>query len=140
MLRKIAKGLTGSEDLALTITRGLPNNVTTEMDLVFWEIAQTIQGDSDACQHVQNSTPEELAEEYLNEQLPTTAQTAIDDFMQRYGMRGLGEIDLGRPRWREEPTQIMGILRSYLQIEDQSTAPDVLFRRAESEAGEATNE
>jgi pyruvate,water dikinase len=48
--------------------------------------------------------------------------------MKRYGMRGLAEIDLGQPRWREEPTSIMQILQSYLQISEEM-APDVLFER-----------
>ncbi|MCJ7659077.1 MAG: PEP-utilizing enzyme, partial [Anaerolineales bacterium] len=129
--------LTGSGDLALEITRGLPNNVTTEMDLALWETAQTIRADTSARQHMQNATPEELAVAYLREKLPPPAQKAIWGFMKRYGMRGLGEIDLGRPRWREEPAYIMGILRSYLQIDEQSLAPDALFARAEIDAGTA---
>jgi len=140
ILRKIANQLTGSGDLALELTRGLPNNVTTKMDLILWETAQSIHADTSACQHMQNSTAEELADEYLNDKLPPIAQRAVADFLQRYGMRGLGEIDIGRLRWREEPTYIMGILRSYLQIDEQSLAPDVLFARAEMEAETASAE
>ena len=55
-------------------------------------------------------------------------------------MRGPGEIDIGRPRWREEPAPIMGILRSYLQIEDESMAPDVVFKRSEQTADRAIEE
>jgi len=140
ILRKIANQLTGSGDLALELTRGLPNNVTTEMDLTLWETAQTIRADTSARQHMQSATPEELADEYLSDQLPPSAQQVIAGFMKRYGMRGLGEIDIGRARWREDPTHIMGVLRSYLQIEEQSLAPDAIFERAENEAEAAITE
>ena len=49
-------------------------------------------------------------------------------------MRGVGEIDLGRPRWREDPKPIMQVLQSYLQIEDPDQAPDAVFARGAAAA------
>ncbi|MCK4726267.1 MAG: hypothetical protein KAT29_10700, partial [Anaerolineales bacterium] len=43
ILNRISTHLTGSWDLALEITRGLPNNVTTQMDLDLWETARLIR-------------------------------------------------------------------------------------------------
>jgi pyruvate,water dikinase len=57
-------------------------------------------------------------------------------FMERYGMRGLAEIDLGRPRWRENPAYVMQIVTSYLYIVDSEQAPDAVFRRG-SQVAEA---
>ena len=51
-------------------------------------------------------------------------------------MRGVGEIDLGQPRWREDPTSVMHTLQSYLQIEPKF-APDVLFEKGARAAEEA---
>jgi pyruvate,water dikinase len=73
-------------------------------------------------------------------QLPPVAQTAVAAFLEQYGMRGIGEIDLGRPRWREDPTQIMQVLGSYLQIKDPTKAPDAVFRRSQQEAEECIAE
>jgi len=56
--------------------------------------------------------------------------------MEKYGMRGTGEIDFGQPRWREDPTSIMHTLQSYLNI-DEASAPDVLFRKGEQAASKA---
>ncbi|MCK5430594.1 MAG: hypothetical protein KAI94_14040, partial [Anaerolineales bacterium] len=140
LLNKIATHLTGSGDLALEITRGLPNNVTTEMDLALWGTAQAIRSDLNALHFMQNSPAHILACEYLEGQLPETAQVAISSFMERFGMRGIGEIDIGRPRWREHPTHIMQVLHSYLQIEDQFLAPDAVFQRGEVVANKAIAE
>jgi pyruvate,water dikinase len=49
-------------------------------------------------------------------------------------MRGLAEIDLGRPRWREQPAPIISSLQSYLRIDDPGQAPDAVFRRSAGEA------
>ncbi len=125
---------------ALEITRGLPHNVTTEMDLALWATAQQIQADPPALAELLNQDATVLAERYLAGSLPVSAQTAIGKFLQRYGMRGLAEIDFGRTRWRENPVQVMQMLQSYLRIEDANQAPDVVFRRGEAAAQAALDE
>jgi pyruvate,water dikinase len=57
------------------------------------------------------------------------AQDAFAHFLDRYGMRGLGEIDIGHRRWREDPTPIMQTVQSYLRIKDREMAPDAVFHR-----------
>jgi phosphohistidine swiveling domain-containing protein len=48
-------------------------------------------------------------------------------------MRGVGEIDFGQPRWREEPAPVMHTLQSYLQIAPEFS-PDKLFAKGEQTA------
>jgi rifampicin phosphotransferase len=117
----------------LEITRGLPQNVTTEMDLALWETARTIKSDPASQEMFTTSDASPLARSYLDGTLPAVAQTAVAGFMDRYGMRGVGEIDFGQPRWREDPTPVMQTLQSYLRI-DQASAPDMLFARGQQAA------
>ncbi|MCE7982073.1 MAG: phosphoenolpyruvate synthase [Caldilinea sp. CFX5] len=119
---------------ALEIARGLPHNVTTEMDLMLWQTAQTIRGDQNALAFMQQQEAALLAEQYLAGNLPLVAQHAVHAFLAKYGMRGLAEIDFGRPRWRENPIQVMQILQSYLRIADPSQAPAAVFERGEAAA------
>ncbi|MBL7200939.1 MAG: phosphoenolpyruvate synthase [Anaerolineae bacterium] len=114
--------------------RGVPHNVTTEMDFVLWETAQAIRADPESLAHFRAREAAALADEYLRGCLPLAAQSAIAQFMQRYGMRGLAEIDLGRPRWREEPLPILYSLRSYLDIGEGEQAPDVVYQRGKQSA------
>jgi pyruvate,water dikinase len=60
--------------------------------------------------------------------------------MELYGMRGVGEIDMGRKRWREEPLQIMKVLVSFLNITDESKAPEAVFRQNAVKAEEVIAE
>jgi phosphohistidine swiveling domain-containing protein len=77
-----------------------------------------------------------LASDYQGGKLPQTAQTVILRFLERYGVRGNGEIDLGRPRWKEDPTPVFQALKSYLQI-DESKSPAIVFRRGIERAQQA---
>lgn len=122
------------------MTLGLPYNVTTEMDLFLWETARQIQKDPASKRFFLEKAPEEISIAYQKKGLPAPAQAAVGTFMKRYGMRGVGEIDLGRPRWNEKPLQIIKVLVSYLGITDESKAPDAVFRQSAEKAEKAIAE
>ena len=48
----------------------------------------------------------------------------------------MAEIDLGLPRWSEDPSYILGVLANYLRLDNPELAPDLQFRRGEREAEE----
>ena len=113
----------------LETTRGLPHNVTTEMDLALWRTAMAIRADRNVLERFGTADAADLAADYLGGRLPTGAQEPVAAFLGRYGMRGVAEIDLGRARWRDDPTPIIQVLRSYLQIEDPAQGPEATFAR-----------
>ena len=126
-----------NQGLALEVTRGLPDNVTTEMDLALWATASALRSDPQSAAAFDTaSDAAQLAARYLDGSLPPAAQAAIARFLERYGMRGVGEIDMGQPRWREDPTSVMHTLKSYLQI-DPGFAPDVVFAKGQQAAQQA---
>jgi rifampicin phosphotransferase len=134
LLYSLVADLPAVEQQVLETTRGLPHNVTTEMDLALWQTAVLIKADTATAAHFRDADVVMLVAEAQAGQLPAAAQAAVDDFLQRYGMRGVAEIDIGRPRWREDPTMLMQALKSYLQIEDADRAPDVVFERGAASA------
>ena len=124
-------------DMVLQVTRGMPFNPTTEMDLGLWDMAKVIRGDPASLLAFQSTDPGELARQYLSGELPEAAQAEVSKFLQRYGGRGLGEIDMGRTRWAEDPTHIIEMVASFMQIEDESRAPDAVFARSAVSAQQA---
>mmetsp|Transcript_10320 Transcript_10320/g.21876 ORF Transcript_10320/g.21876 Transcript_10320/m.21876 type:complete len:915 (+) Transcript_10320:210-2954(+) len=136
ILTKLASSIPDGKDLVLTITRGLPHNVTTEMDLKLWSVAKAIQADRKSLEHFRTTDADTLADEYLGERLPYPAQDVVRRFMKEYGMRGLCEIDFGKPRWREEPAPLMQTLKSYVDIPEEH-APDKVFAAGEVAAEKA---
>ncbi len=120
--------------MALQLMRGLPGNITIEMNLKLWAAAQEIRADVPTLEWVSTKSVETLVGAYQSSELPPTAQFAIERFLREYGMRGVAEIDLGTTPWRDDPTQIMQTLLGYLRLENPNLAPDVLFSRGAREA------
>ncbi len=118
------------------VLRGLPNNVTTEMDLELWRLATVVRDDGGSSAVVRNHAPAALAEQYSAGVLPAVLQAGLARFMDRYGQRAVAEIDVGMPRWSDDPTHILGVLANYLRLEDSKLAPDVQFSTAEDTAKE----
>ncbi len=124
-----AEAKPGVGDLVLQVTRGMPNNPTTEMDLVLWDMAKAIRRDPAMAQAFERNSASQLSAGYLKGELPEGLHALVERFLKKYGGRGLGEIDMGRTRWAEEPTHVFEMLASFLRIEPGDTAPDVVFAR-----------
>jgi pyruvate,water dikinase len=100
----------GEKNPADTLTQSVPNNVTSEMGLALLDVADVIRPHPEVVallQHVEN-------EGFLDE-LPTLAggrevREAFRAFLDKYGMRCVGEIDITRPRWSERPTTLVPVI------------------------------
>ncbi|GAA1449940.1 phosphoenolpyruvate synthase [Nocardiopsis tropica] len=111
-----------------TVLGGMPHNVTTEMDLALWRLAE------EAGSHralFGETPPGRLAELYRAGELP---EFGLGGFLERYGHRGAAEIDVGVPRWAEDPAPLFGVIANYLRVDDPDQAPDRRFARAVAEA------
>jgi rifampicin phosphotransferase len=128
----LRKDLRGGE--LQTVLRGLPGNVTTEMDLALWKLAGRIRDDETAARALRETPATELSGRYRAGTLPAAAQTGLSEFLSRYGHRAVAEIDLGMPRWSEDPAHLLGVIANYLRLENDALAPDAVFRRGAAEA------
>ncbi|MFF2032125.1 PEP/pyruvate-binding domain-containing protein [Arthrobacter sp. NPDC058192] len=131
--RRLLRGIAEPRELE-AVLRGLPNNVTTEMDLELWQLAVTIRASDESREVFLANGAGELAARYAHGTLPPVAQSGLRGFLDRYGHRAVAEIDLGMPRWSEKPDHILGVISNYLRVEDPETAPDRQFIRAEEHA------
>ncbi|MFG1942850.1 PEP/pyruvate-binding domain-containing protein [Nonomuraea sp. NPDC048826] len=118
------------------VLRSVPNNPTTEMDLELWLLATRIEPEPFLSEPV-----DELVRRYRAGTLPPTAQREIAAFLDVYGHRGVAEIDLGVPRWSDEPGHILGALSNYLRMDTGAgLAPDALFAKGETAARQAVED
>jgi pyruvate,water dikinase len=139
ILQRRMAGVPGAADLAMEITRGLAHNVTSQMDLELWRVSRAIAADPAAGRCFREADAAGLAADCLAGRLPAVAQAALGAFLGRYGSRGVGEIDLGRPRWREDPTGLCQTLQSYLKI-PATASPEAVFARGAEKAAQAATE
>ena len=100
----------GEKNVADTLTQSVPNNVTSEMGLALLDVADVIRPHAEVVALLQHAENEGFVDE-----LPTVAggreaRDAIRTFLDKYGMRCVGEIDITRPRWSERPTTLVAVI------------------------------
>lgn len=132
-LAQALAGRLGGEDLGPRemdeVLRSLPHNVTTEMDLELWALATRIRADAAAAEVFHGTAPAELARRFTSRELPPVLQRGLVEFLAEYGHRAVAEIDVGMPRWSDDPTYVLGVLANYLRLDDPARAPDAQFAR-----------
>ena len=133
---RLLRGVASDDELR-TVLRGLPYNPTTEMDLELWAIARRARDDPPSRATLADRAPEQLSEDYRRRALPELLQRELETFLERYGHRAIAEIDLGLPRWSEDPTHLLGAIANYQRLDATAVPPDAHFTRGAREA-EAT--
>src|SRR5262249_134998 len=99
---------------AHTLSQSVPNNVTSEMGLALLDVADVIRPYLDVIdylQHVKGDNFDELVRFNGGQQ----ALDAISAFLEKYGMRCAGEIDITRPRWSEKPATLIPMILSNIK-------------------------
>ncbi|MGO1971982.1 MAG: PEP/pyruvate-binding domain-containing protein [Propionibacteriaceae bacterium] len=127
MAAGLLRGIAEPGEVDIT-QRGMPHNPTTAMDLALWQVAQRARPHHPLF----TETPaDELVARWRAGELP---DIGLETFLESYGHRCAMEIDVGIPRWAEDPAPVFTVIAGYLRLTDPDQAPDVRFERAALEA------
>ena len=110
----------GEKNVADTLTQSVPHNVTSEMGLALLDVADVIRPHPEVVAFLHRVEDEGLHDDgFLDElgELPggREARDALQAFLDTYGMRCVGEIDITRPRWSERPTTLVPVILGHLE-------------------------
>jgi rifampicin phosphotransferase len=105
----------GIQNAADTLTQSVPNNVTSEMGLALMDVADVIRPYPEVVAFLQHVEDEDFLNELPNVAGGREARDAILNWLDKYGMRGVGEIDITRPRWSERPTMLVPIVLGHVE-------------------------
>jgi rifampicin phosphotransferase len=100
----------GEKNAADTLTQSVQDNVTSEMGLALLDIADVIRPHSDVVAFLQHAEDEGFLDKLAQLAGGREARDAICAWLDKYGMRGVGEIDITRPRWSERPTTLVPLI------------------------------
>ncbi len=100
----------GEKNAADTLTQSVPRNVTSEMGLALLDVADVIRPHPEVVAFLQHVEDEDFLDELPGLAGGREAQDAIEAWLERYGMRCVGEIDITRPRWRERPSTLVPVI------------------------------
>jgi pyruvate,water dikinase len=129
---KMAEWL-GEKNVADTLSQSLPNNVTSEMGLALLDVADAIRPYPAVIEYLQHVKDDNFLDELVKFEGGQAAQDAIKAYLDQYGMRCAGEIDITKPRWSEKPATLLPLILSNIR----NFEPGASHRRFEQGRQEA---
>jgi len=100
----------GEKNAADTLTQSVPHNVTSEMGLALLDVADVIRPHPDVVAFLQHVDDEGFLDELPKLVGGQEGREAIEAWLDKYGMRCVGEIDITRPRWSERPSTLVPLI------------------------------
>jgi rifampicin phosphotransferase len=97
-------GVTNAAD---TLSQSVPNNVTSEMGLELLDLADVIRPHPEVVNYLHHVKDDGFLDELVELNGGRESRGAIYAYLNKYGMRCVGEIDITRPRWSEKPTTLV---------------------------------
>ncbi|HEY4111880.1 phosphoenolpyruvate synthase [Puia sp.] len=100
----------GEKNAADTLSQSVPNNITSEMGLALLDVADVIRPYPEVVEYLQQVKKDNFLDHLHLFDGGNAAREAIDDFLNKYGIRCAGEIDITKARWSEKPAILIPIL------------------------------
>jgi len=100
----------GEKNAADTLTQSVANNVTSEMGLALLDVADAIRPYPEVVALLPHVEDKDFLDELAKLMGGREARDAIRAYLDKYGMRCVGEIDITRPRWSERPTTLVPLI------------------------------
>jgi pyruvate,water dikinase len=100
----------GEKNAADALTQSVPDNVTSEMGLALLDVADVIRPHPAVVAFLEHVEDDAFLDELPELEGGTRARDAIRAWLDRYGMRCPGEIDITRPRWSERPSALVPVI------------------------------
>ncbi len=112
----------GDKNAADTLTLSAPGNVTSEMGLALLDVADAIRPHPQVVAFLEGVEGEGFLDELPTLAGGTEAREAIEAYLDRYGMRCVGEIDITRPRWTERPSTLVPLILDNVKLFEPGAA------------------
>ena len=129
----------GEHNAADTLTLSAPGNVTSEMGLALLDVADVIRPHPEVVALLREVDGDDFLDELAAVPGGPAARDAIRAYLDTYGMRCVGEIDITRPRWAERPSTLVPVILANVASFEPGER-DRRFERGRQEAWEKERE
>ncbi|WP_339294022.1 phosphoenolpyruvate synthase [Paenibacillus sp. FSL W7-1279] len=100
----------GEKNAADTLSQSVPHNITSEMGLALLDVADAVRPHPKVIDYLQHVKDDNFLDELVKLDGGQESLYAILDFLDKYGMRCAGEIDITRTRWSEKPSTLIPLI------------------------------
>lgn len=105
----------GEKNAADTLSQSVPHNITSEMGLALLDVADVIRPYPEIIAYLEDVKDDSFLDELVKFEGGQEIHDAIYAFLNKYGMRCAGEIDMTRTRWSEKPTALVPMILNNLK-------------------------
>ncbi|MDQ0195245.1 hypothetical protein [Paenibacillus wynnii] len=123
----------GEKNVADTLSQSVPNNITSEMGLELLDVADVIRPYPEIIDYLQHVKDDHFLDGIVKIDGGQETLDAIHVFLNKYGMRCAGEIDITKTRWSEKPTTLVPMILSNIK----NLEPNASHRKFEQGRQEA---
>lgn len=123
----------GEKNAADTLSQSVSNNITSEMGLALLDVADVIRPYPEVIDFLQHVKEDHFLDELVKLEGGPETRDAIQAYLNKYGMRCAGEIDLTKTRWSEKPTTLVPILLSNIKNLEHNASKRI-FEQGQQEA------
>ena len=109
-VNKNIKKWLGEENVADFLSQSIVCNVTTEMGLALLDVADAVRGYPEVLEYLQDLPGNDFYEGLAPLPGGAEAAEAFRAYLNEYGARCTGEIDIARTRWAEDPRMIASMV------------------------------
>jgi rifampicin phosphotransferase len=118
---KVNKWL-GEKNAADTLSLSVPNNITSEMGLALLDVADVIRPYPEVISYLQQVKDDNFLDDLVKFDGGKATQDAIIAYLNKYGMRCAGEIDIANTRWSEKPTTLVPMILNNIKTYEPGAA------------------
>ncbi|WP_424162553.1 phosphoenolpyruvate synthase [Bacillus amyloliquefaciens] len=123
----------GEKNAADMLSQSVPGNITSEMGLALLDVADVIRPYPEIIDYLQQVKDDHFMDELVKFEGGQETRDAIDDYLNKYGMRCVGEIDITRTRWSEKPAALIPMILNNIN----NSVPNASHRKFEQGRQEA---
>ncbi|GCF07843.1 phosphoenolpyruvate synthase [Dictyobacter arantiisoli] len=105
----------GEKNAADTLSQSVPNNITSEMGLALLDVADVMRPYPEVIDYIQHVKNDNFLDELVQFNGGQESRDALSVYLNTYGMRCAGEIDITRTRWSEKPTTLVPMILSNIK-------------------------
>ena len=105
----------GEVNAADTLSQSVPNNITSKMGLELLDVADVIRPFPEVIAYLQQVKDDRFLDELVSLEGGEKCREAIYGFLEKYGMRCSGEIDITKERWIERPSMLVPLILGNLK-------------------------
>lgn len=100
----------GESNVADVLSQSVPNNITSEMGLALLDVADAIRPYPAITEYLEQVKEDSFPEDLAGFDGGRQVQHAVHAYLDKYGMRCAGEIDITRTRWSERPAILIPMI------------------------------